>query len=375
MSETVPGVGQLSDVPRPVAEPRFEGLQLSPEDWFVLSRVDGQTNVRELFALSPTGRAETIAILKRLAENALIELPGAGAAGSAGSNTAIAREPELPPPPRNWPTRYEDFTVDPALLAEDVPLSAELRKRVLYFHAHQEQVNYYELLGVERGASAPAIKRAYFTLSKVFHPDRFFRQELGSFGARLDQVFRWLNEAYKTLSNRQRRAAYDTQLTRGVVSGSTAAVSATRVPSVSTQAFEERPRSGVSAPATGASELTRRPLTELLGEGKRLERAEDFRGAVEHYEAALAQRESAEVMNRIAECLIRLRSDLDHAERRARGAVALSPQTARYHVALAFILEQLGREAEAIASYREALSLDPTHQGARTRLDRLQGAR
>lgn len=358
MSEQVPGVGQLSDVPRPVENPRFEGLQLSAEDWFLLSRIDGQTSVRDLFTLSPAGRPQTIEILKRLAEHALIVLPARQTTGgSSAPQGGQAREVDLPEPPRGWPTRYADFTVDPALLAEDTPLSADYRKMLLFYHAHLERVSYYELLGVPRDASGAALKRAYFKLSKLFHPDRFFRQDLGSFGGRLNEVFRWLNEAQKTLGNKTRRADYDAQLARGVLGpwhdGTAEAGQAST--------------SGISVSA----ELARRPLAELLGEGKRLERSEDFRGAVEHYEAALAQRESAELMNRIAECQVRLRSDLEHAERRARGAIALSPQTARYLATLAYIFELQGAHDEAIASYRRALEIDPGHRGAQTRLERL----
>ena len=60
-------------------------------------------------------------------------------------------------------------------------------------------IDYYELLGVNRGASASEIKSAYRSLAKVMHPDAG-----GTSGG-----FRMLQEAYETLKDPVRRADYD----------------------------------------------------------------------------------------------------------------------------------------------------------------------
>ncbi|MCP2247868.1 J domain-containing protein [Lentzea aerocolonigenes] len=60
-------------------------------------------------------------------------------------------------------------------------------------------IDYYELLGVGRGASASEIKSAYRSLAKVMHPDAG-----GTSGS-----FRMLQEAYETLKDPVRRADYD----------------------------------------------------------------------------------------------------------------------------------------------------------------------
>jgi hypothetical protein len=62
-----------------------------------------------------------------------------------------------------------------------------------------DEVDYYELLGVDRTASAAEIKSAYRSLAKVLHPDRG-----GTTG-----TFRLLQQAYETLSDATHRAAYD----------------------------------------------------------------------------------------------------------------------------------------------------------------------
>ncbi|RTZ91746.1 MAG: hypothetical protein DSY92_03805, partial [Planctomycetota bacterium] len=60
--------------------------------------------------------------------------------------------------------------------------------------------SYRERLGVEPDADLRAIKRAYFELSREFHPDRFFRCELGPYTERLSLIFKTIAEAYEVLS-------------------------------------------------------------------------------------------------------------------------------------------------------------------------------
>ncbi|HEX5404339.1 MAG TPA: DnaJ domain-containing protein [Pseudonocardiaceae bacterium] len=60
-------------------------------------------------------------------------------------------------------------------------------------------VDYYELLGVDRGASVADIRSAYRSLAKVMHPDAG-----GTAG-----TFHMLREAYETLSDPTLRADYD----------------------------------------------------------------------------------------------------------------------------------------------------------------------
>lgn len=62
--------------------------------------------------------------------------------------------------------------------------------------------DYYEILGVDRGASDEEIKRAFRRAAQRHHPDVD-----ASTGA--EARFKELNEAYRVLSDRQRRAAYD----------------------------------------------------------------------------------------------------------------------------------------------------------------------
>ena len=63
--------------------------------------------------------------------------------------------------------------------------------------------DYYELLGVQRGADDAAIKAAYRRLAKEHHPDR-------KNGCKESEArFKAINQAYDVLKDPQKRAAYD----------------------------------------------------------------------------------------------------------------------------------------------------------------------
>jgi len=62
--------------------------------------------------------------------------------------------------------------------------------------------DYYDVLGVARGASKDDIKKAYRRLARQFHPD--VSQE-----ADAEAKFKEINEAYEILADDQKRGMYD----------------------------------------------------------------------------------------------------------------------------------------------------------------------
>ena len=63
--------------------------------------------------------------------------------------------------------------------------------------------DYYEVLGVERGADEKAIKRSYKKLAMQYHPDRTKGDKAK------EEKFKEIQEAYEILGDKEKRAAYD----------------------------------------------------------------------------------------------------------------------------------------------------------------------
>lgn len=63
--------------------------------------------------------------------------------------------------------------------------------------------DYYEVLGIQKGASDSEIKKAYRSLAKKYHPD------MNPGDATAEANFKEVNEAYAVLSDPQKKAQYD----------------------------------------------------------------------------------------------------------------------------------------------------------------------
>ena len=204
----------------------------------MLSRVDGTTTVKQIVSLvgGMFPEPKTVEILKKLKRAGAIAIgapvtpvaTGTPATSrSAGMKTTGSTRAAAPFVPRNAPDEPRRKAVtpaatpavaasasrpapvlDPAILAEVVELDEAQKRRILEFHMQLSELTYFELLGVAEDSDKKDVKRAYFKLSKEFHPDRFYKKQLGSYGERLGAIFKTLTVAFDTVSDDALRVAY-----------------------------------------------------------------------------------------------------------------------------------------------------------------------
>ena len=223
-------------------------LPLSPAEGYLLSRIDGSTPwrlLREIGGLTPD--AVDRCLERWIAEGVLLVADGApgpnGAAKAAGKASPAGPASSRAAAPAAG-ARLED-AIDKSL-----ELSPEAQRRILAFEAQLERP-YHEILGVPADADAKTVKRAYFELSKEYHPDRYFRKQIGGYGERLDRIFRKVLEAYELLAD---------PMTRAEMQRSLEAAAGAPAPPVSTpiSVDPQTPPAAAAAPAVPAAAAPRR---------------------------------------------------------------------------------------------------------------------
>ncbi len=149
-------------------------------------------NVEGLVQVSGLKKAQALELISKLCEQGWIELAAETEPKAAKVDT--------------------ESGYDPADLDESLDLPIDVQKNILILMHRKDELTHYQLLGIDRRVDAKEIKRAYFKVSKDFHPDTFFRKEIGPFKPRVVTLFKLISNAYEVLSNPQKRAAYDATL-------------------------------------------------------------------------------------------------------------------------------------------------------------------
>ena len=215
------GIGSTQQKLR--VSPGFDPMKagVGPEEYFVLSRIDGKQTLREVLLTTGLPVERAITIITRLRSIGALLLPNELVAPPAQPLPAVGRAPtpQMPlrrgstgtvPPPVVKPTH--DLTLpnisaaELAALAEDVELSDPDRRLILAIARLADGRDPHAILGVPRGADARELKRAYFLLSKEIHPDRYYGKRLGTYAQRLPLVFEATSRAYARLTGTSDRA-------------------------------------------------------------------------------------------------------------------------------------------------------------------------
>ena len=192
---SVEGSEQEQCIPRLASSWDLSNLQLSPEEGFLLSRIDGHTSLTLLRQIGGIAPEEVDRCLERWLSEGVVVI-GGGKPDCAEVSPQVAEA--------QAETEPVDYRSDPRI-DSSLDITPELQAQILEFEASLDKP-YFELLDISRDADSKQIKRAYFSLSKIYHPDRYFRANLGDYSVRLERVFRKLVEAYELLSDPTTRA-------------------------------------------------------------------------------------------------------------------------------------------------------------------------
>lgn len=310
---------------------------------------------------------------------------------------------------------------------DGIDLSPEERDTLTALAAVAESRDHYALLGVAPGAAASEVQRAFYERSRAWHPDRFFRKELGAYREQLDQVFLAITESYRILSNPTTRAAYDrtrpapapapagpSRRAAGAAAGAPAPAvrppdraMAKAVDAVRAQMKERLSRAaalhaeGLAALKEGnvvkASNALSMALTfdptnaqykadaESARREARVSQAKQFLAAAENAESFANHRQAqasyqkaieyglreARAYYRLGVLTKKLDEDAKSAMQHLRQAVALDGDNLEYRLVLAELYVETGMHTSARAQYEHVLAVDKTNSKAKESLKAL----
>lgn len=325
-------------------------FRLTPEDAFLLSRVDGEITAEKLLQLSPAGPDEARASLAGLLAVGAIEYVDA-------------------PPPTSMTTQVSRLAV------------ARLSSRI-------NSSDPYEILGLKADAPVEEIRAAYLKLLRscdpASTPDPDFRPILG-------QMSNQLTEAFKEIE-RRRGVARPAALRRAADrrARATAPPSAPQPAEGAEPPRRRSPPSVPKQPSVPAAKSKDGPV-----EGKpapTLVPVDPFQAneaATKAYEAGLFVEALAILHDAIpklsgqakrtarvkkARVLLAVENGAKLAEEELKAAIAEDAANVEARVALGGIYRERGSLALAMMEYRKALDLQPKNAAAREALEELRAA-
>ena len=325
-----------------VSECDLKSLALTPADAFLLSHVGVAANEHELAQVTGFAPELVAAMLERLADLGAVELPRASAS-PARSRASIHAE-----------TRA-------GASEEDVEIDPERRRRILDLFHRLDDLAPHEILGVEAHASIKQIKAAYAARAAEFHPDRYFRKQLGPYRHKLEVVFTRLTRAYDALITERRAVTEEEPAAETLRAGSM-----TTVPPAP-DGPSSGPRSG-RVPSTEDAVVLRRQTFARRLSGARpaatpanpaaVERADEARRA--YHEQAEHEARRAHLAESLEQGRLAIdRRDYDSALQAYRRVATLAPNdtdiqsTCRDGIRLAASMLADGYWEDAVQSERE----------------------
>jgi curved DNA-binding protein CbpA len=296
---------------------RYQYLPLTPQEAYLLSRIDGGLDIDSLLKIGGSSRGATSKTLYALLSCGIVEWKPEGSAASA-------LQPGMGVERLNVEVSAED--------ANHAPGHAELVKNT---YRRIDWLTHYELLGIKPDSSAQQIQQAYFERSRLFHPDLRHREDLTQFSKELTAVFDRLKKAHETLSDPQRRGEYDSSLA-------------------------EAPMPVLVTDSVSDPKVREQMASQSYRRAKQLIAEKDYHPAVEMLREAIRfVPDNSEYRFALAQVELKNARWVEKALANLKEAARLSPRNKEYVAAAARALAENGHSHDAEIFARRLVSMDP----------------
>jgi Flp pilus assembly protein TadD len=309
----------------------LEGIELEQDHRTVLTLINGGRSIEELCTLSEIGDFSTLKALYLLLALRLAEVGGAKTAEEV-SETA------------------RDITAEEK---QEPEAQETLVSREMIQHAYDSLAiqDYYEMLGVGRSATSQEIRNAYFSLAKIYHPDRHSESELTDMKQLLETLFVNINEAHNVLSMQAKRDQYNLDLASGT----------------------KKYKQGKSTTVETKDSQKGSALVQF-NEGMKQYRVQNFWGAEEAFRWAVRLDPSnPDYVYHQGLALSHMPRRRHEAEEYFQKALQMAPSKIEYTLELGNFYAKNGLKVKALALYQEALKQDPNSEKIRQALQKISG--
>ena len=238
------------------------------------------------------------------------------------------------------------------------PEIAKLPEITLSLEQYLEQIEksetHYDALGVPTDADATAIKHAYFSLAKMFHPDRHHREQ-DAMLKRIQSAFTVLAHAHETLRSPESRDAYNSRMYKEI------------------EAREKRRAAGQPEVSDLGSRKTEQGL-ESFEEGLNMLNEEEYEAAAAYLGRAVHYSpQNALYRAYFGAALSKVDDKHRHkAEGELQAAVKLDPKNAKVRMMLVDFFVELKMAKRAVGELNRFLELVPNNKEAIAALSKLK---
>jgi tetratricopeptide (TPR) repeat protein len=247
------------------------------------------------------------------------------------------------------------------------PEQESRRKEIGEAFAALKGKTHFQILELDGSATDSQIKEAYFRLARRFHPDVLRGPAYADLGDQIKAIFIRLGQAYEVLRNHDRRAQYQSTLSK-------------RAPTPSAPAPAPTETGGapvaVPVPPSAANlEIDAQLAANAIRQAEKLLEQERYWDAIQlvegHFEhAAPKVRARARVV--LAKCYLKNPNWAKRAEEQLLALVAEEPKHVEGHYLLGTIYREKGMRSRALARMKKVLELEPDHEEARARAAELE---
>lgn len=287
----------------------FQSLNLDETERKLLTMVNGKRTFHEVAEISGLPLLQAVRIFTSFVCTRIVEVFYPDEETSQKDNEEVLKEAS-------------------SGMREEVDIEA-LTRRVDEMYKRCIEQDYYSILGVSRTVERIEIKKAYYRMARMYHPDRHFELD-GDIRDKLNTIFTYITTAYSTLTNPATRSEYDRKPRKP------------HVQSVDpSELAQKKFDQGVASFGAGryADAITQFSEAAYL----------DADVAKYHYYAGLA--------------LIR-GNRMKEAERSLQRAIKLDQFNPDFHAEVGYVYIAMGFTARAKGSFQKALKLSPMHRRA-----------